>query len=90
MEWWDEPDGPTHEASLLTRYPSRFDKASPSTNVSQHHDASLPRSKKPRTKAGAEIDRQTEEALAAEAERGYDLDKAKRRRVGRNQAARGV
>jgi hypothetical protein len=39
--------------------------------------------KNPRTKAGEEITPEIAEALAAEAERGYDLSKAKRRRVGR-------
>ena len=36
-----------------------------------------------RTKSGAAMDAVTAEALAEEAERGYDLSKAKRRRVGR-------
>lgn len=36
-----------------------------------------------RTTSGAEIDSATADTLAAEAERGYDLSKAKRRRVGR-------
>ncbi|HEX5582675.1 hypothetical protein [Gaiella sp.] len=35
------------------------------------------------TRSGAEIDSATADALAVEAERGYDLSKAKRRRVGR-------
>jgi len=39
--------------------------------------------KNPRTKAGEEITPEIADALAAEAERGYDLSKAKRRRVGR-------
>ena len=39
--------------------------------------------KNPRTKAGEEITPEIAEALATEAERGYDLSKAKRRRVGR-------
>lgn len=39
--------------------------------------------KNPRTKSGAEITPEIADALAAEAERGYDLSKAKRRRVGR-------
>jgi len=39
--------------------------------------------KSPRTKAGTEITPAIADALAAEAERGYDLSKAKRRRVGR-------
>jgi cytosine/adenosine deaminase-related metal-dependent hydrolase len=38
---------------------------------------------KVRASAGAEVDSATTDALAAEAERGYDLSKAKRRRVGR-------
>lgn len=36
-----------------------------------------------RTKAGAKITPEITDALAAEAERGYDLSKAERRRVGR-------
>lgn len=39
--------------------------------------------KKQRTRAGTEIAPEIADALAAEAERGYDLSKAKRRRVGR-------
>ncbi|MGE5283085.1 MAG: CopG family transcriptional regulator [Chloroflexota bacterium] len=39
--------------------------------------------KNPRTEAGDEITPEIADALAAEAERGYDLSKAKRRRVGR-------
>lgn len=39
--------------------------------------------KNPRTKAGTEITPEIADALAAEAERGYDLSKAKRHRVGR-------
>jgi len=39
--------------------------------------------KNPRTKVGEEITPEIADALAAEAERGYDLSKAKRRRVGR-------
>lgn len=39
--------------------------------------------KNPRTKAGVEITPEVAEMLAAEAERGYDLSKAKRIRVGR-------
>ena len=39
--------------------------------------------KNPRTKAEDEITPEVADALAAEAERGYDLSKAKRRRVGR-------
>lgn len=38
----------------------------------------------PKTKAGANIAPEVAGALAAEAERGYDLSKAKRRRVGRH------
>lgn len=37
----------------------------------------------PRTKSGQEITPEIADALADEAERGYDLSKAKRRRVGR-------
>jgi hypothetical protein len=37
----------------------------------------------PRTKAGVEVTPEITAALAVEAERGYDLSKAKRRRVGR-------
>jgi hypothetical protein len=36
-----------------------------------------------RTKSGEEITPEIADALAAEAERGYDLSKAKRQRVGR-------
>lgn len=39
--------------------------------------------KKTKTKSGTEIDPQITDALASEAERGYDLSKARRRRVGR-------
>ena len=39
--------------------------------------------KNPRTKSGEEITPEIANALAAEAERGYNLSKAKRRRVGR-------
>lgn len=39
--------------------------------------------KNPRTKSGTEITPEIADALAAEAERGYDLSKAKRRPVGR-------
>ena len=39
--------------------------------------------KNPKTKAGVEITPDVADALAAEAERGYDLSKAKRQRVGR-------
>ncbi len=41
------------------------------------------RAKKLRTRSGAEISPTTTDALATEAERGYDLSRAKRRRVGR-------
>jgi CRISPR-associated endonuclease/helicase Cas3 len=36
-----------------------------------------------KTKSGAEVDRQVVDALASEAEHGYDLSKARPRRVGR-------
>jgi hypothetical protein len=39
--------------------------------------------KHPRTKSGEEITPEIADALAAEAERGYDLSKAQRQRVGR-------
>jgi hypothetical protein len=39
--------------------------------------------KNPKTKSGAEITPEIADTIAAEAERGYDLSKAKRRRVGR-------
>lgn len=39
--------------------------------------------KHPRTKSGTEITPEIADALAAEAERGYDLSKAERRPVGR-------
>ncbi len=39
--------------------------------------------KHPRTKSGEEITPEVADALADEAERGYDLAKAKRERVGR-------
>jgi len=42
-----------------------------------------PSQRKATTKSGTEIDPQTTDALASEAERGYDLAKAKRRVVGR-------
>lgn len=45
--------------------------------------------KNPKTKSGAEITPGIADALAAEAERGYDLSKAKRRRVGRPSLAGG-
>jgi predicted transcriptional regulator len=38
---------------------------------------------KAKTKSGAEISPELADALASEAERGYDLSKARRRRVGR-------
>jgi CRISPR-associated endonuclease/helicase Cas3 len=38
---------------------------------------------KSETKSGAEISPKVADALASEAERGYDLSQAKRRRVGR-------
>lgn len=38
---------------------------------------------KHKARSGAEIDLQTADNLASEAERGYDLSKARRRRVGR-------
>jgi CRISPR-associated endonuclease/helicase Cas3 len=38
---------------------------------------------KAKTKSGAEINPELADALASEAERGYDLSKARRRRVGR-------
>jgi len=40
-------------------------------------------SRNPKTKAGTEITPEIADALAEEAERGYDLSKAKARRVGR-------
>jgi hypothetical protein len=39
--------------------------------------------KHPKAKSGAEIDPAVADALAAEAERGYDLSRSARRRVGR-------
>ncbi len=45
--------------------------------------AKVKRAETMRTRSGAEIDATAADALAAEAERGYDLPKAKRRRVGR-------
>jgi len=39
--------------------------------------------KNPRTKAGLEVTPKVADALATEAERGYDLSRAKRQRVGR-------
>lgn len=39
--------------------------------------------KKPRTKSGVEVTPHVARALADEAERGYDLSQARRRRVGR-------
>jgi hypothetical protein len=41
------------------------------------------RGKYPRTRGGTEITPEAADALAAEAEHGYDLSKAKRRLVGR-------
>ena len=46
-------------------------------------------SKHPKTKSGAAVTPETADALAAEAERGYDLSNAKRRRVGRPSLAGG-
>jgi hypothetical protein len=43
--------------------------------------------KNPVTKAGEEITPEIADALAAEAGRGYDLSKAKRRRVGQARGA---
>jgi CRISPR-associated endonuclease/helicase Cas3 len=37
----------------------------------------------PKTKSGTEVDRQVVDGLASEAEHGYDLSKARPRRVGR-------
>ncbi len=48
-----------------------------------------PTSKNPKTKAGTEITPEIADALAVEAERGYDLSKANRRRVGRPSLAGG-
>ena len=45
--------------------------------------------KNPKTQSGTEITPEIADALAAEAERGYDLSKAKRRRVGRPSLAGG-
>jgi len=45
--------------------------------------------KNPRTKAGTEITPEITDALAAEAERGYDLSKARCRQVGRPSLAGG-
>ena len=42
-----------------------------------------PTATKPRTRSGTEIDPRIADVLASEAEQGYDLSKAKRRRVGR-------
>lgn len=44
---------------------------------------------KHKTRSGAEIDAKKADALASEAERGYDLAKARRRRVGRPSLGRG-
>jgi hypothetical protein len=46
-------------------------------------------SKNPKTKSGAEITPEIANALAAEAELGYELSKARRRRVGRPSLAGG-
>lgn len=40
-----------------------------------------PQRRVPRTKAGEEVTAELTEALASEAEQGYDLSKAKRRRI---------
>jgi hypothetical protein len=45
--------------------------------------AKMKRTKRPVLKSGAELTPEVEEALAAEAERGYDLSKARRKFVGR-------
>ncbi|MBW8060612.1 MAG: ribbon-helix-helix protein, CopG family [Solirubrobacterales bacterium] len=45
--------------------------------------------KNPKSKSGTEITPGIADALAAEAERGYDLSKARRRRVGRPSLAGG-
>lgn len=45
--------------------------------------AKVKATKKRTAKSGAKIDRKLTDALASEAERGYDLTKARRRRVGR-------
>ncbi len=45
--------------------------------------------KNPKAKSGEEITPEIADALAAEAELGYDLSKAKRRRVGRPSLAGG-
>lgn len=45
--------------------------------------AKVKTSTKHKTRSGAEISPRVGDALASEAERGYDLSKAKRRRVGR-------
>jgi hypothetical protein len=45
--------------------------------------------KNPRTKSGAEVTPEIADALAIEAERGYDLSKAKARPVGRPSLAGG-
>jgi hypothetical protein len=42
-----------------------------------------PETKKPRAKSGTEITPEIADALPDEAERGYDLSKTRRRRVGR-------
>jgi hypothetical protein len=45
--------------------------------------AKVKATQKHKAKSGVEIDPKLADALASEAERGYDLDKARRRRVGR-------
>jgi len=45
--------------------------------------AKVKANQKPKTKSGTEIDPQIADALASEAELGYDLGEATRRRVGR-------
>jgi len=45
--------------------------------------AKVKTTRKPKTKSGVDVDRALTDALASEAERGYDLTKARRRRVGR-------
>lgn len=45
--------------------------------------AKVKAARKTTTRSGTEIDPRIADALAAEAERGYDLTKARRRRVGR-------
>ncbi len=45
--------------------------------------AKVKANRKHRAKSGGELDSKLADALAAEAERGYDLTQARRRRVGR-------